>query len=237
MKGWNFEIESGQTVAIVGASGSGKSTLINLILGLHKGYRGELKIEDVERTELSQASVRKQVAVVFQEQHLFNSSIRENLELAIDYKPDDSMLWDALGKAHAMEFIRELPQGLDTKVGVDGVKLSGGQRQRLAIAQALLRDPLLLLLDEATSALDSFSEAHIQTALLEFKHTRTCIIVAHRLSTVRNADQIFVVKDGGIVEKGNHQTLMSVAGVYARLCEAQVEGILNWDEIEGSDEK
>jgi len=237
MKGWNFEIESGQTVAIVGASGSGKSTLINLILGLHKGYRGELKIEDVERTELSQASVRKQVAVVFQEQHLFNSSIRENLELAIDYKPDDSMLWDALGKAHAMEFIRELPQGLDTKVGVDGVKLSGGQRQRLAIAQALLRDPLLLLLDEATSALDSFSEAHIQTALLELKHTRTCIIVAHRLSTVRNADQIFVVKDGGIVEKGNHQTLMSVAGVYARLCEAQVEGILNWDEIEGSDEK
>ncbi len=235
MKGWDFKIQSGQTIAIVGASGSGKSTLINLILGLHKGYKGALKINGIERRDTTQHSIRNKVAVVFQEQNLFNSSIRENLELALNEKSDDNLLWNALEKAHAIDFVRELPSGLDTKVGVDGVKLSGGQRQRLAIAQALLRDPMLLLLDEATSALDSFSEVHIQTALSELKHTRTCIIVAHRLSTVRNADQIFVVKDGTIVEKGNHQELMSVQGVYSKLCDAQVEGILHWEKIEGSD--
>jgi ABC-type multidrug transport system fused ATPase/permease subunit len=237
MKGWDFEIQAGQTVAIVGASGSGKSTLINLILGLHKNYRGELKINGIERSDLSQSSVRKRIAVVFQEQYLFNSSIRENLELALDEKSDDHILWDSLDKAHASDFVRECPQGLDTKVGVDGVKLSGGQRQRLAIAQALLRDPMLLLLDEATSALDSFSEAHIQSALAELKHTRTCIIVAHRLSTVRNADQILVVKDGSIAEIGDHLTLLSAGGIYSKLCEAQEEGILHWDKIESSDEK
>jgi ABC-type multidrug transport system fused ATPase/permease subunit len=232
MKGWNFDVPAGQTVAIVGASGSGKSTLINLILGLHKNYRGELQLNGIERNNLSQSSVRQKIAVVFQEQHLFNSSIRENLELALDQKSDDQTLWDALDKAHASDFVRECVNGLDTKVGVDGVKLSGGQRQRLAIAQALLRDPMLLLLDEATSALDSFSEFHIQSALSELKHTRTCIIIAHRLSTVRNADQILVVKDGIIAESGNHPTLLSAGGVYSKLCKAQEEGILHWEKLE-----
>ena len=237
MEGWDFEIESGQTIAIVGSSGSGKSTLINLILGLHKGYKGELIIDGVERKNLSQSSIRKHVSVVFQEQHLFNSTIRENLSWAVDDAPSDQTLWEVLEKAHAKEFVTELPYGLDTLVGVDGVKLSGGQRQRLAIAQALLRDPMLLLLDEATSALDSFSEAHIQSALEELKHTRTCIVVAHRLSTVRNADKIFVVKDGLIVERGHHEELMTQNGVYASLCDAQEEGMLQWDKVEGSREE
>ena len=232
MQGWNFSIEPGQRVAIVGASGSGKTTLLNLILGLHSGYGGELKLDGLERRELSQTSARRHLGVVFQEQQLFNASIRDNLSLALEAEVSDDELWQVLDMAHAAEFVREFPQQLDTILGVDGIQCSGGQRQRLAIAQTLLRDPPLLLLDEATSALDSFSEAHIQEALSELMQARTSIVVAHRLSTVQDADLILVVDHGVIVEQGRHDSLLANGGLYAKLCQAQVHGFLDWNQTQ-----
>jgi ATP-binding cassette, subfamily C, bacterial len=234
MQGWNFDIKAGQSVALVGPSGSGKTTLLNLLLGLFTGYEGSLRIDGIERRELSHASVRKRVGVVFQEQQMFNASVRDNLALACDGIPTDGELWEALRLAHAEDFVRAFPQQLETILGVDGIQCSGGQRQRLAIAQTLLSNPALLLLDEATSALDSFSEAHIQAALKELMHSRTSIVVAHRLSTVREADKILVVDGGQIVEQGHHEQLLNQNGIYARLCRAQQQGFLDWDQVKGT---
>jgi ABC-type multidrug transport system fused ATPase/permease subunit len=232
MEGWNFFIQPGQRVALVGASGSGKTTLLNLLLGLHSGYGGQLKLDGLERRDLSQVSARRHLGVVFQEQQLFNVSIRDNLSLALEGEVGDEELWKVLEMAHAAEFVREFPGQLDTIVGVDGIQCSGGQRQRLAIAQTLLRDPPLLLLDEATSALDSFSEAHIQGALTELMNSRTSIVVAHRLSTVRDADLILVIDQGVVAEQGRHHELLDRGGLYAKLCRAQVQGFLGWDDAQ-----
>ncbi len=229
IESWNFRVQPGERIAIVGPSGSGKTTLFHLILGLHQGYQGEILLNGQSLHHWTLDSRRQAMGVVFQEQQLFNASIRENLSLDRTYT--DEQLWRVLANAHALEFVESLSSGLDSRIGVDGVKLSGGQRQRIAIAQAILRDPPLLLLDEATSALDTFSEIHIQAALDQLMASRTSLVIAHRLSTVVHADRILVINHGRIVEEGSHQELMQRQGLYSRLCKAQSSGFIDWDQI------
>jgi ABC-type multidrug transport system fused ATPase/permease subunit len=229
MEGWDFKILAGQKVAIVGASGCGKTTLLHLLLGLHQGYGGSLLMDGQERKQLSQSSARASMGVVFQEQQLFNRSIRDNLSLGSSDPVSDDELWRFLELAHADAFVKDFPKGLDTVIGMDGIQCSGGQRQRLAIAQTLLRNPPLLLLDEATSALDSFSEAHIQKAMETLMDSRTSLIVAHRLSTIRNVDLILVIHQGKVTESGSHEELLQKNGIYSKLCQAQNSDLLDWE--------
>jgi subfamily B ATP-binding cassette protein MsbA len=219
--------QPGQTVAIVGKSGSGKTTLVNLLPRFYELQSGQILIDDVPHTAYTLANLRHQIALVSQQVVLFNGTIRENLaygELAAVPERD---LLRALEHAHAMEFIDELPGGLDTVVGDDGLLLSGGQRQRLAIARALLKDAPLLILDEATSALDSASERHIQDALQRLMRGRTTLVIAHRLSTIENADLIVVMDKGRIIETGTHQSLLARDGAYATLHRLQFAEVVS----------
>jgi subfamily B ATP-binding cassette protein MsbA len=216
----NLKIEAGQTIAVVGPSGAGKTTLINLIPRFFDPQRGKILIDGMDIKHIRKRSLREQIAIVPQDVHLFGSSIKQNIRYG-KLDAEDDEIRTAARDANALDFINQIPEGLDAKVGEKGVKLSGGQRQRLAIARAILKDPGILLLDEATSSLDSESEAQVQEALNRLMNNRTTFIIAHRLSTVQHADRILVVDKGRIVEQGSHQTLMTKEGLYKQLYELQ----------------
>lgn len=212
----DLDIRAGETVALVGMSGSGKSTLANLLPRFYEGREGVIFIDGIDIRDLTLATLRHNIAMVSQDVVLFNTTIAENIAYGRD-DPDREEIIEAARKAHAMEFIDRLPDGLDTVIGDGGSRLSGGQRQRIALARALLKDAPILILDEATSALDAESERAIQDALDEVRHSRTCLIIAHRLSTVENADRIFVLSKGKIVESGRHDELVAADGEYRKL--------------------
>ena len=216
----NLTVEPGQTVALVGRSGSGKSTLASLIPRFYEVDSGEVRLDGRPVEEYEQASLRRQIAWVTQQVNLFNDTVAANIAYGALAGADPVALQDAVRRAHAEDFIAALPEGMNTLVGDDGVLLSGGQRQRIAIARALLKDAPILILDEATSALDSESERHIHAALEEVVRGRTTLIIAHRLSTVANADLIYVMDEGRIVEQGRHDELMALGGLYAQLYDA-----------------
>ncbi|MFM8342395.1 MAG: lipid A export permease/ATP-binding protein MsbA [Methylomonas sp.] len=213
----NLTIEPGQTVALVGASGGGKSTLINLLPRFYDYAEGEILIDGVNIKSYRLASLRKQMALVTQHVTLFNATVAENIAYGILEGADRQKIQQVAEDAYAMNFISKMPQGLDTEIGENGVKLSGGQRQRLALARALLKDSPILILDEATSALDTESERYIQAALNRLMQGRTTLVVAHRLSTIENANVILVIDKGQIIEKGTHTELLALGGAYAKL--------------------
>lgn len=215
LKDVSLEIPAGAKVALVGASGGGKSTLVNVILGLYPVSRGQLYFDDIPVTEIGLDVVRENVATVLQHPALFNDSVRSNLTLGREYQ--EARLWQALEVAQLESVIRALPQQLDTIIGHQGIRLSGGQQQRLAIARMVLSDPKVVILDEATSALDTETESLLHQALRDFLQGRTTIIIAHRLSAVRQADRIYVLEDGHIVEQGSHDALIQAEGMYQRL--------------------
>lgn len=217
---FSFVVGEGEHVALVGASGSGKSSLINLILRYWEPTQGEILFDGKSYKSIDMKSLRRQFSVVSQHTFLFNESIRYNLTYGLGDIAEEK-IHQALEAVSLTQFINSLPLGLDTVVGEAGGKLSGGQKQRLAIVRALLKDAPILILDEATSALDSESEKHFQEALEEVMKGRTCITVAHRLSTIKNSDRIVVMDQGEIKEIGNHETLMKKNGNYARLVKLQ----------------
>jgi ATP-binding cassette subfamily B protein len=220
-----FSLKAGHSVAIVGPSGSGKSTIINLIPRLYDCQEGEVLFGGTDVKKLDLGFLRRNVGIVSQETYLFNGTIRENLLYA---KPDatEAELIAACRKANIYEFVQKQEAGLDAMVGNRGLKLSGGEKQRISIARVLLKDPALLIFDEATSALDSISEAKIQEAIEPIIQTRTSILIAHRLSTILAADEILVVKDGRVVERGRHAQLVNAGGVYTELYETQFKKAL-----------
>ena len=220
LKDVSFELKAGHSVAIVGPSGSGKSTIINLIPRLYDVDEGSVTFDGVDVRKLDLGFLRAQVGVVSQETYLFNGSIRDNLLYA---KPDatEAEMEAALKKANIWEFVENQPDRLDARVGNRGLKLSGGEKQRLSIARVLLKNPTVFVFDEATSALDSISEQKIQEAIDPIIQSRTSILIAHRLSTILAADEILVVKDGQIVERGQHKELVGRDGVYRELYETQ----------------
>ena len=233
LKDVSFSLESGHSVAIVGPSGSGKSTMINLIPRMYDVTGGCVKFEGVDVRRIDLEWLRRNIGIVSQETYLFNGTIRDNLLYA---NPDatEADLIEACQKANIYDFIEKQELGLDTMVGNRGLKLSGGEKQRISIARVLLKDPALLVFDEATSALDSISENKIQEAIDPLIASRTSILIAHRLSTILAADEILVVKDGEIVERGEHEVLVEKGGVYTELYETQFKKAL---EVEGNREK
>lgn len=226
LKNVNFTLESGRSVAIVGPSGSGKSTMINLIPRLYDVIGGSVTLDGVDVRQQDLARLRSNIGIVSQETYLFNGTIRENLLYA---KPDatDEEIIDACKKANIYDFIEKQEKGLDAIVGNRGLKLSGGEKQRISIARVLLKNPALLIFDEATSALDSISEQKIQEAIDPIIKERTSILIAHRLSTILAADEILVVKDGEIVERGMHSELVKRGGTYTELYETQFNKALS----------
>ncbi|MGJ8679961.1 lipid A export permease/ATP-binding protein MsbA, partial [Paraglaciecola sp.] len=213
----SFKLEPGQTFALVGRSGSGKSTISSLLTRFYNNQQGQILLDDVGLKDIPLKDLRRQFALVSQHVVLFNDTIANNIAYGSADKVDREQILQAAKTAHVLEFLEQLPDGLDTVVGENGFMLSGGQRQRLAIARALLLDAPILILDEATSALDTESEKLIQDALDKLQQNRTSIVVAHRLSTIENADQILVVDNGKIVEQGDHNHLLSLGGAYSQL--------------------
>lgn len=211
----SLKVAPGEKVALVGASGGGKSTLVQALLGLYPVRSGQILYGDVPVTEIGWEAVREHVGVVLQHPVLFNDSVRANLTLGREV--GDEVLWQALEIAQLKEFVVGLPQGLETMVGRQGVRMSGGQRQRLAIARMIVADPKIVILDEATSALDSDTERHLHQALGTFLAGRTTLIIAHRLSAVRQADRILVFENGRVVEQGGHDELIQRGGLYHKL--------------------
>ena len=220
----SLDIKPGESVALVGQSGSGKTSLVNLIPRFYHASQGKLLIDGHDVMDIQLACLRDNIAFVSQDVVLFNDTIAANIAYGRQAQSSLEEITAAAEAAHAMEFIRDMPQGLQTMVGENGVKLSGGQRQRLAIARAILKNAPILILDEATSALDTQSERHVQAALETLMRERTTIIIAHRLSTVEKADRIVVMQQGRIVEQGNHQALLQQNGIYANLYRTQFAG-------------
>jgi ABC-type multidrug transport system fused ATPase/permease subunit len=220
LHGVSFRAEPGHMVALVGSSGAGKSTIASLVPRLYDVDSGSVRLSGVDVRELCFDSLRETVGVVTQDGHLFHDTIRANLAYA---RPEatEVEIWDAVQRARLAELLRSLPDGLDTVVGERGYRLSGGERQRLTIARLLLAQPRVVILDEATAHLDSESEVAVQEALADALAGRTAIVIAHRLSTVRAADQILVVEDGQIVERGTHDMLLAEDGRYADLYHTQ----------------
>ena len=212
-----LEAAPGQTIALVGSTGAGKTTVLALLARFYETTSGTITIDGIPIHMLRKSSLRERLAYVTQEPFLFNGTVRENLLLS-KREATDADLWSALTAAHAEDFVRALPQNLDTNVGERGVKLSGGEKQRLSIARALLKNAPLLLLDEATASVDSETERLIQDALDRLMKNRTAFVIAHRLSTIQNADRIYVLEKGEVIEQGTHATLLAHGGKYAELC-------------------
>ncbi len=219
---FTLTVEPGEMVAIVGPSGAGKSTLFQLAERFYDPQAGTIKLDGVPLTSADPADIRRRFALVPQDGVLFAADARDNLRYG-NWEASDEAIWEAARAAHAEDFLRELPDGLATFLGEDGSRLSGGQRQRMAIARALLRDAPILLLDEATSALDAESERLVQDALDRLMASRTTLVIAHRLATVRQADRIIVMDRGRIVEQGTHDALVRNGGLYARLAALQFD--------------
>ncbi|MEU2908400.1 ABC transporter ATP-binding protein [Streptomyces massasporeus] len=223
LHGLSFRAEPGQTVALVGSSGAGKSTIAQLMPRLYDTDEGAVRIGGVDVRDLTAGSLRQTLGMVTQDGHLFHDTVRANLLLARPGATEDD-LWDALGRARLDDLVRSLPDGLDTVVGERGYRLSGGERQRMTIARLLLARQRVVILDEATAHLDNTSEAAVQEALAEALEGRTAVVIAHRLSTVRAADQILVVEAGRIVERGTHEELLAAGRRYAELYRTQFAG-------------
>ncbi|CAI2355953.1 unnamed protein product [Caenorhabditis sp. 36 PRJEB53466] len=221
LNGLSLTVKSGEKIALVGSSGCGKSTIINLLLRFYDPTKGKVTLDGQDLTEVNVQSLREQIGIVSQEPVLFDGTILENVEMGSENVTIEQVV-AACKMANAHDFIKKLPDGYRTRAGEKGLQLSGGQKQRIAIARALVKNPKILLLDEATSALDSEAEREVQMALERAQTGRTTIIVAHRLSTIRNVDQIFVLQSGNIVETGNHEELMARKGVFYEMTQAQV---------------
>ncbi len=219
----NLEIPVGHTVALVGNSGGGKTTISALIPRLYDIQKGVIKIDGSDIRDIRQNSLRKQIAMVFQDNFLFSGTVRENILLG-NAQATEETIWKALKSACLDDFVRELPNQLDTQIGERGILLSGGQKQRLAIARAFVKNAPIVILDEATSALDNKSERVVQEALDNLMKNRTVIVIAHRLSTIQNADRIVVINDGRIAEQGTHEELLKKNGAYASLYAMQFKG-------------
>ncbi len=217
----SLSVRKGEVVALVGPSGAGKSTLVDMIPRFHDPDRGRVTIDGVDLRDVKLASLRRLLGIVTQETILFHDTVAANIAYA-DSQPDAAGVEAAARAANAHEFIRTAPAGYDTLIGDRGVRLSGGERQRLSIARAIYRDPQILIFDEATSSLDSESEAQVQEAIQRLMRGRTAIVIAHRFSTIRNADRIVVIDAGRVVESGSHEELLRRGELYARLCERQL---------------
>jgi ABC-type multidrug transport system fused ATPase/permease subunit len=220
LNGISFNAKTNETIAIVGSSGSGKSTISSLLLHYYSINSGEILFDNVDINEIDSTYLRSKIAIVPQEVILFAGSIRENIRFGKENASEEEII-EAARKANALEFINSFPDGLDTEVGDRGIQLSGGQKQRIAIARAIIKDPVILILDEATSALDSESERLVQDALDTLMLGRTSFVVAHRLSTIKNAEKILVLQHGNIIEAGTHDELIRKKGIYSNLVELQ----------------
>ena len=221
IKQLNLAVQPGQSVALVGPSGCGKSTVVSLLERFYDPTSGRIALADEPITHFSPRRYRMKVSLVQQEPTLYQGSIRENIAFGLEHEPSEKEIIEACQEANAWDFVSSLPDGLSTPCGSRGLQLSGGQKQRIAIARALIREPRLLLLDEATSALDTQSEQIVQAALQQASQGRTTIAVAHRLSTIKHADMIFVFGAGEIVEMGTHVELQKMKGRYYDMCLAQ----------------
>lgn len=223
IKDVNLKVKSGEVVAIVGTSGVGKTTFVNLLPRFYDVSEGAILFDGMDIRDITKESLRNQIAIVSQQVVLFNDTVKKNIAYG-DVKRDDADIINAAKAANADGFIRKLPLGYDTIIGEGGVRLSGGERQRLSIARAILKNAPILILDEATSSLDTESEMEVQKGLNNLVHGRTTFVVAHRLSTVRNADRIIVLADGGIKEMGRHEELLKLGGEYCRIYRMQFHG-------------
>ncbi len=216
LKNVSFTIQKGQTVALVGASGGGKTTICNLLPRFYRCREGAIRIGGTNIDDVTTSALREKIAVVAQDVFLFSGSVRDNIAYGSADKTEEELIL-AAKRANIHDYVMSLPDGYDTEVGERGVKLSGGQKQRISIARAFLKNPPILILDEATSALDNMTEMQVQASLAELAEGRTTLVVAHRLSTVKNADVILVITDGKIQEQGTHEDLVALGGVYAEL--------------------
>lgn len=216
----SFSVEPGETIAFVGSSGAGKTTILNLVIGFARATDGRIMIDGVDMRELDLKNYREHLAVVPQNSILFSGTIRENITYGLD-DVDEKTLWEAVRASNLMDMVESLPDGIDTRISEHGGNLSGGQRQRISIARAFVRNPRILILDEATSALDTVSEHQIKEATANLSRTRTTLIVAHRLSTIRDADKIAVIDHGGLQEFGTYEELMQKKGAFYHLQEMQ----------------